>query len=82
MKLPHKNKLSHILLTFFFLSSFFALSGCNTGNAEVQNENQVSTQTSENDQTQKPVKNESAFSWQKLSGWHTQGTVSRDAPIR
>jgi len=82
LKLPHKNKLSHILLTFFFFSSFFVLSGCNTGNAEVQNENQVSTQTSENDQTQKPVKNESAFSWQKLSGWHTQGTVSRDAPIR
>ena len=28
------------------------------------------------------IKSESAFSWLKLSGWHTQGIVSRDSSIR
>ena len=89
MKLLHTNKLSHILVAFFFFSSLAILTGCNKSNAETQNNNPVTTQATENssqsdenNQTQKAVENESAFSWLKLSGWHTQGTVSRDASIR
>ncbi len=33
-------------------------------------------------ETFKKQKNKSAFSWEKLRGWHTKGMISRDDPIR
>ncbi len=35
-----------------------------------------------NTQKNKPKKELSVFNWEKLSGWHTQGVISRDSPVR
>ena len=39
--------------------------------------------TDENTQEQDPQKQDQAeFNWLKLSGWHTQGAISRNSPVR
>jgi len=91
LKLPEYT-MSRFLFTLLCLISFF-LAGCNTGKADTQDNNQSITQSEQNQSsaentaentknTEPAAQNESAFSWLKLSGWHTQGIVSRDAPIR
>ena len=95
MKTHYKNKPLHLFQLIFAVLLLAIFSGCNSSgeddNKQDTNKSTVTTQVgSENSQSeqknaqQKPdtIKNESAFNWLKLSGWHTQGIVSRDSPIR
>ena len=52
--------------------------------AESKEENQKhpEKQNQIEEEQKKKEKNQTAFSWQKLSGWYTQGTISRKTPIR
>ncbi len=50
-----------------------------TPSVEIDNKNTVDEQTTK----AAPLKQEQAeFNWLKLSGWHTQGTISRNSPVR
>lgn len=81
------------LLSFVFLAFF--LSACNGDKAAENESSGISEATSEQIQDvridddvsvaevdKEENLNQSAFSWLKLSGWHTKGTISRDTPIR
>jgi uncharacterized protein YfaS (alpha-2-macroglobulin family) len=80
----------HFFLLIFLLTGF--LSACNEqlksdkNNPKQQNEVvELQQSRSTEESSSAPGTQEqahSAFSWLKLSGWHTQGTVSRDQPIR
>ena len=84
--------------TFLVLLLVTALAACNspketgqstqTNNTEIKKSSSSPSTTTaekpaEKDKAEtKPIQNQSAFSWLKLSGWHTQGTISRDQPVR
>jgi hypothetical protein len=79
-----------LLLTIMLLG----LSACNgktdnnTDNQTTDTPSKVVTPDASKTQVNTPVetpitpKETEAFSWLKLSGWHTQGTISRKTPIR
>ncbi len=72
-----------LLLSIIFVGCKGEKEAITPNNAE-----QNTTATSvENNNTEKPSAakpqvNREAFNWVKLSGWHTQGTVSRNSPIK
>ncbi len=77
------------ILFVFFLSVF--LSACNDQSdvAKQKQNNDETVALQQSDSGEKTPsssasrgQHRSAFSWLKLSGWHTQGTISRDEPIR
>lgn len=86
-------KLFHTLLTLFIAGTLTSFSGCNSEQVEEKNNVIQPAPTEEKDSTtevppeenippKKLEANQSAFNWLKLSGWHTQGTISRDTSIR
>ena len=75
-------------ILFVFLVSG-CLSSCNeqaTNTKQKNDEVAVHQQAGSNEEAASTsisqTQNQSAFSWQKLSGWHTQGVISRDQSIR
>jgi len=79
LKQLRKYNLASIFVVFLVFCSLVFLSGCNTSQADTTDNSQTSNN---NVETTNSIPAESAFSWLKLSGWHTQGIVSRDMPIR
>ena len=87
----HSSTPERLLKAFIFmLLSSILLTACNSDKGvETVNEAEKpkSTASAENNDTDllpasKPQDVQEAFSWVKLSGWHTQGTVSSNSPIK
>ncbi len=67
------------------------LSACNGGDSESNEQPEANEKRevliaeepeAETGPDEKNKASQSAFSWEKLSGWHTQGTIPRNSPIR
>ena len=87
----HSSSLERLLKIFIFMlfSSilFVACNGDKAVNTVKEAEKTISTASAENNDTDilpasKPQDVQEAFSWAKLSGWHTNGTISGISPIK
>ena len=90
--------LSRYFTAFSFAMFFLFVSACNKGEDKPQVEQQESliTSTGANKETvsysvvSEPItkakvkekEEQTKFSWFELSGWHTQGAISRNSPVR
>ncbi len=77
------------LFIFLFVCSSISISACNGKNGEKGGNGSEVTPPKASEATtqlhanaQEAPKSTESFSWSKLSGWHTQGTISRTSPIR